>query len=126
PAALQDGTVQLLKAGVATGTNKASATAWGTTLSTVNYGTTSDLWGTTWTAAQVNASNFGLRFAARNVGAASATASLDYVSVTVPYTDDTNGIGTAGTPISTANVGGTCTYNGGAAHTPCTSVDHVY
>ncbi len=124
PAALQDGTVQLLKAGSPVGSNKASATAWGTSLSTINYGSSSDLWGTTWTGADVSASNFGLRFAAKNVGAASATASLDYISITVTYNDDTNGIGTSSVPIAKANIGGTCTYNGyGPA---CNSTDHVY
>jgi len=126
PAAMQDGTVQLLKAGSPVGSNKASATAWGTSISTVNYGTSSDLWGTTWTGADVSASNFGLRFAAKNVGAASATASLDYVSITVTYNDDTNGIGTSSVPVAKANIGGTCTYNGYGPHTPCTSTDHVY
>jgi Tfp pilus assembly protein PilX len=124
--ALQDSTVQLLQAGAPVGTNKASATAWGTSIGTVNYGSAADLWGTTWTVAQVNASNFGLRFAAKNVAAASSTASLDYVSIAVTYIDDINGIGTAVTPIAAANIGGTCTYNAGTAHTPCTSADHVY
>ena len=93
--ALEDNTVQLLQGGSPVGSNKAVTTIYGTTSSTVTYGSTSDLWGTTWTAAQVNASNFGLRFAAKNVAAASATASLDYVSVTVTYKPDTNGIGTS-------------------------------
>jgi Tfp pilus assembly protein PilX len=124
--ALQDNTVQLLKAGSAVGSNKAVATTWGTSLSTVVYGSSADLWGTTWTAAQLNASNFGVRFAAKNIAAASSTASLDYISITVTYIDDTNGIGTSVAPILQANIGGACTYNSGVAHTPCTSADHVY
>ena len=124
--ALEDATVQLLKAGSPVGSNKASSSTWGTSSSTVSYGSSSDLWGTTWTAADLNASSFGLRFAAKNVAAASATASLDYVSIKVTYDDDTNGIGTSGTPIAQANIGGTCTYNANPAHTPCSSADHVY
>jgi Tfp pilus assembly protein PilX len=125
--ALQDSTVQLLKAGAAVGTNKFSATTWGTTDSTVTYGTSSDLWGTTWTAADVNAANFGLRFIAKNVAVSYAdTASLDNVSITVTYKPDTNGIGTSSVPVKTANIGGTCTYLLQAAHTPCTATDHVY
>ena len=127
--ALQDSTVQLLKAGAAVGTNKASGTTWGTSESTVTYGNATDLWGTTWTAAQVDAANFGLRFIAKNVAVgnanATATGSLDYVSITVYYSADTNGIGTSVAPVATANIAGTCTYNSGAAHTPCTSADHV-
>ena len=126
--ALKDNNVQLLKAGSAVGSNKATTTTWGTTDSTITYGSTSDLWGTTWTAADVNASNFGLRFSAKNttVGGASSTASIDYISITVQYKPDTNGIGTSAIPIKTANVGGTCTYLLQAAHTPCTSTDHVW
>lgn len=124
--ALEGNTVQLLKAGSPVGSNKASATTWGTTSSTVNYGSSADLWGTTWTAADLNASNFGLRFAAKNVAAASATASLDWVTVTVTYNDDTNGIGTAAVPIHDATIATTCQYNNQAAHIPCTSTDHVY
>ena len=125
-ATLQDATVQLLKAGSPVGSNKASATTWPTTIGTVNYGSSSDLWGTTWTPADLNASNFGVRFAAKNTGAGAATASLDYISVTVTYNDDTNGIGTSTVPVAEANIGSTCTYNGVGPHTPCTSADHVY
>jgi hypothetical protein len=124
-ATLQDATVQLLKAGSPVGSNKAVASNWSTTSSTVNYGSSADLWGTTWTAADLNASNFGLRFTGKNTGAASATASLDWVSVTVTYSDDVNGIGTPATPIHDATIGETCQYNGHGAHTPCTSTDHV-
>jgi Tfp pilus assembly protein PilX len=123
--ALKDDTVQLLKAGAPVGSNKASSSTWGTSSSTITYGSSSDLWGTTWTAADLNASDFGLRFTAKNVAAATATASLDWVTVTVTYNDDTNGIGTVSTPIHDATIGETCTYNGQGAHTPCTSADHV-
>ncbi|MGZ4394389.1 MAG: hypothetical protein ACXVZ2_03375 [Gaiellaceae bacterium] len=128
--AIQDSNVQLLKAGSPVGSNKAvTGTNWGTTLSTITYGSSSDLWGLssgTLTGADVDATTFGLRFQAKNVAAASATASIDYVTVTVQYKPDTNGIGTSGTPVLEANIGGTCTYLLQAAHTPCTSVDHVY
>ena len=127
--ALQDNTVQLLKAGAPVGNNKAVSTTWGTTLSTITYGSSSDLWGLSvgsLTGADVNASNFGLRFAAKNVAAASSTASIDYITIKITYKPDAPGIGTSATPINTANIGGTCTYLLQAAHTPCTSTDHVY
>jgi Tfp pilus assembly protein PilX len=124
--ALQDVTVSLLKAGAAVGNNKASASTWGTTDSTITYGASTDIWGSTWTAADINAANFGVRFAAKNVAAASSTASLDYVSITVNYNTDTNGVGTSTVSVASATIGGTCTYNGQAAHTPCTATDHVY
>jgi hypothetical protein len=124
-AVLQDATVQLLKAGSPVGSNKASGSTWSTNSTTVTYGSSADLWGTTWTAADLNATNFGLRFAAKNPGAASATASLDWVSIQVTYNDDTNGIGTAAVPIADAQVGTGCTYNGAGPHNPCTATDHV-
>jgi Tfp pilus assembly protein PilX/roadblock/LC7 domain-containing protein len=123
---LQDSNVQLLKAGSPVGTNEASPTSWPTSAGVAAYGSTSDLWGTTWTAADLNAGTFGLRFAAKSVANASITGSIDYISITVKYNDDTNGIGTSSVSVAQANVGGTCTYNGGAAHNPCSSVDHVY
>jgi hypothetical protein len=125
-AALQDSNVQLLKAGSPVGSNKALGSTWDTVSNNVSYGSAADLWGTTWTAAEVNNAAFGLRFAAKNVGAGSATASMDYASITVTYNDDVNGIGASGVPIAQANIGGTCTYNAQPAHTPCTSADHVY
>ena len=124
--ALQDATVQLLKAGAAVGTSKAVTTTWGTSYSTVGYGSTSDLWGTTWTAADVNASNFGVRFAVKNVAAVADQANLDYISITVTYKPDTNGIGTAAVPVKSANIGGTCTYLLQSPHSPCTGTDHVW
>jgi hypothetical protein len=124
-AALQDATVQLLKAGTAVGTNEASGSTWDTVSNAITYGGSTDLWGSTWTPADINSSTFGIRFAAKNVGAGSATASLDWISIMVTYTNDTNGIGVSGTPVKQVNVGGSCTYNGQSAHTPCTATDHV-
>jgi len=39
--------------------NKALAGAWGTTETTVSYGGATDLWGTTWSANQINSAGFG-------------------------------------------------------------------
>jgi len=125
---LRDLTVSLLKAGSPVGNNEAvTGTTYGTSNGTAAYGSTSDLWGTTWTASDIDNAGFGVRFAVHNNSSTTSyTASLDYISVTIQYTNDTNGIGTSSTPIAQANIGSTCTYNGGAAHTPCTSADHVY
>ncbi len=122
---LQDQSVQLLKAGTAVGSNKAIAGNWSTSNVTQSYGTTSDLWGTTWTAADVNNANFGLKFTAK-AGGTAATANVDYITISVTYTNDTNAVGASGANISQANINGTCTYNANAAHTPCTNADKVY
>ena len=141
----RDLTVQLLKAGSPVGNNKASGSNWTTSDAYVTYGAGGDLWGTTWTVADVNASNFGLRLVAKNFGGSTSTASIDHMEITVYYdtyttstasvdhmemtvthSADTNGIGASGSNILEANVTGTCKYNANAASNPCTSADHVY
>jgi hypothetical protein len=125
--ALRDYQVYLLKAGAQSGSNHADTyNYWGTSDYTDGFGSSSDMWGTTWTAAQVNATNFGAKFVGRNYTGSAVTASVDRIQVTVYYTADTNGVGTSGTPIQKATIGSSCTYNANAAHNPCTSADHVY
>ncbi len=125
--AIQDLDVQVLKAGTPTAADRAATgTYWGTTDTWKTYGSTSDLWSGTWTPADINNANFGLRFVAKNFAGTSQTASVDYVTITVTYTNDTNGIGTSGTPIKAANIEGNCKYNANTAHAACNSVDKVY
>jgi hypothetical protein len=127
-----DNTVQLLKNGAPVGNNKAGASTWGavggggkgTNVSYPSSGTT-DLWGTTWTPAEVNASNFGVRFQARNSNATATTASLDEIDITVYYAISSS-IGVSGTPVAKADIAGTCKLNAATAHTPCSSADNVY
>ncbi|HEY7019422.1 MAG TPA: hypothetical protein VH297_13230 [Gaiellaceae bacterium] len=109
------------------GSDRADGNYYGTSDSTVTHGDTDDLWGKTWTASDINSSSFGVYYRIHNYSSSSSvTASVDQITITVTYSDTTNGIGTSGSPILQANVGGTCTYNAQSAHTPCTSTDHVY
>jgi hypothetical protein len=82
---VSDATVTLLKGGVVSGNNKASATLYGTTDATATYGGSADLWGLTLLASDVNASNFGIVFNVQSSGAA-ATADVDSITLTVFYT----------------------------------------
>ena len=124
---IEDYDVFLLKAGAPSGSDKASTTDWTTSDSTRTYGSGTDLWGTTWTEAQVEASNFGLRLKALNLTASSRTASVDHVTIRVYYNPPpTTTIGTAGTPLASAQVAGTCQYNAQTPHSPCSSVDKVW
>ena len=87
-----DKNVYLMKAGATVGTNHASGAGWTGSDATAVYGNNSDLWGTTWTPAQINASNFGLDFSAQmNAGLASLflTANVDAISITVYYNTST-------------------------------------
>ena len=57
-----DNSLKLVKAGVISGNDKASGTAWGTGDATITYGSTSGYMGIIWTftGADVNTSNFGV------------------------------------------------------------------
>lgn len=61
PTALNDTLVSLLKGGMPTGDNKIGLTSVynQTIITSKNFGGATDLWNTTWTPADINASNFG-------------------------------------------------------------------
>ena len=80
---ITDNSLRLLKAGVPAGDNKASGAQWPTSDAYASYGSASDLWGTTWTPAEVNASDFGVGISA--VAGVAATAQIDHVKVSVTY-----------------------------------------
>lgn len=85
---IKDFTVGLLKAGASVGSNMASGTQWAQgTPETFTYGGTSNLWGTTWTPADINASGFGVQFAPKNTDIldGTATVGVDCITVTVTY-----------------------------------------
>lgn len=90
--AVRDRVVRLLKAGAVTGDDKATATSWATSPTIDSYGASSDLWGTTWTPAEVNASGFGLGLQAGNDLAGNATAQVDFIRITVHYTEAAGGV----------------------------------
>jgi len=81
-----DECVQLTKDGTArVGNNKGdTVTNWGTAATVVTYGGANDLWGDTWTPAQINAATFGVHFVARALGE-DADVYVDYVRITVYY-----------------------------------------
>jgi hypothetical protein len=57
-----------------------------TSLTDYTYGGATDLWGTTWSTSDVNASNFGAGGMSRGIGFGSASVSIDHISITVYYT----------------------------------------
>lgn len=86
---INDLSVRLLKGGTAVGTNMATGTDWPITMTAVTYGGATNLWGTTWTPAEINAAGaggFGVAFSAETQATASnRTASVDYIHVTIHY-----------------------------------------
>ncbi len=84
---IRDNLVQLIQNGSVGGNNNgATTTSWPTSETAANYGSTTDLWGSTWTPALINASNFGVALRVNNSSTfTSRTAYVDYITVTVTY-----------------------------------------
>lgn len=85
---VRDGSLYLVKGGSQVGANRATTTFYTNADVTEGHGSSSDLWGTTWTPAEINAANFGTVFTATKPSAAGAarTAQVDYIFITVSYT----------------------------------------
>ena len=82
-----DETVRLYKAGVIVGDNKADAGTWPAAENGFHYGGPTDLWGTTWTGAELNASGFGVGVQAlNNSGAVVPVAYFGFATIRVHYT----------------------------------------
>lgn len=83
-----DNTVQLIKAGTVTVENKAKADNWSTGDSAgATYGGTTDLWGVSWTAAEINDPKFGVALMASiDRKNEKVTAYVNYMRITVTYT----------------------------------------
>lgn len=75
----------LLKAGAEAGSNKSTGATWPTTPATIKFGSSVDLWGTTWTPADFTNVNFGARIQARNQGNKPAQAEVDHVRIVVYF-----------------------------------------
>jgi len=84
---IRDYSVKLFKDVVTggVGENKADTTnPWLTTDATKTYGTPTDLWGTTWTPANINSLNFGVGISARSY-TGEVYAYIDHIQITVYY-----------------------------------------
>jgi len=76
--------VALVKGGTI-GTPRSLLGAWPTTKATATYGSPTDTWGLTFSADDVNATDFGVAIAARGNPAFDERAAVDYVEVTVYF-----------------------------------------
>jgi hypothetical protein len=84
-----DQSVRLMQGGDIVGDDKADAGSWPQGFGVTTYGSSSDLWGLSWTPSQINSYQFGVVFAARDTADSSAVGSVDYIRVTVYYTTPT-------------------------------------
>ncbi len=84
---IKDQTLQLIKGGSTTGSNYASGASWPSNDTYGTYGGPNDLWGTTWTPAEINAIDFGVAYASVKLNAGLAalflTARIDHLQITV-------------------------------------------
>ena len=111
----------------AVGSNKASATTWGTTDSTVTYGTLVRPLGHDLDRRRRERLQLRPALRRRRTSRPRAPPPRSTTSRSRSPTSPTRtGSARPATPVKTANIGGTCTYLLQAAHTPCTSTDHVY
>ena len=85
---VRDERVRLVKNGtIQSQQDKAQSSTWPTSFAVATYGGATDLWNNTWTAADINNSNFGVVISAHNnSNFANRTATVDYIQITVHYT----------------------------------------
>jgi hypothetical protein len=82
-----DNSVKIIKNGVIGGSERALGGTWPTTEAFFTYGGGADLWGQTWTAAEINAGNFGVAISA-NLSAGSSvnpSARVNNIRISVAY-----------------------------------------
>ena len=91
---VRDNAVRIVKGGTIGSTDKSTADDWLAGDSYITYGTSTDLWGESWTADDINGTGFGSAISAKLQSGVSATALVDHIRITVYYTE--------GPPITTS------------------------
>jgi len=114
---VKDFAVNLTVGGVTVGSNLANPNNWSSTSTSFTYGGSTNLWGTSWTPAQVNASTFGVVIQSQNsnVVLGGSTANVQDVRVTVNYTTPGGVSGNASATVQLA-------LNGSAVGLPSTEL----
>jgi len=80
-----DKDVRIIKGGVITGNNLARSGKWPGSEQAFTYGSATEDWGTSWTPADINSSNFGVAISAHLGGLLLSTARINAVSINVSY-----------------------------------------
>jgi MSHA biogenesis protein MshQ len=84
----EDAAMRLVKAGAIQAVDRSTGTNYTTSDAVEPHGGAADLWGTTWTPAEINAANFGAAFAAVKADSSGQPhdITVDHISITVHYT----------------------------------------
>jgi hypothetical protein len=83
---ISDHAVRIVKGGAVKAQDKSSPNVWSTDENFYGYGDTNDLWGESWTPADVNSPDFGAALSVEYAGAGNDWARVDWVYVTVFFT----------------------------------------
>lgn len=84
---VKDYRVRIGKGGIVGATAREDTTTdWPTTEAYVTYGSSSDLWGETWTDGEVNSAAFAIFIAANDTAGANRNARINHIRITVHYT----------------------------------------
>uniref|UniRef100_UPI002FE0B67D DUF6701 domain-containing protein n=1 Tax=Noviherbaspirillum sp. TaxID=1926288 RepID=UPI002FE0B67D len=83
----RDNSMRLVKAGTVTGADRATSTIYSTTDTYESHGGATDLWGTTWTPADINQANFGAALSVRKQGTSGGNREVyvDHMQISVDY-----------------------------------------
>ena len=116
---ISDALVQIVKGGTRGGDNKSTGSAWNGTDTVVTFGGAADLWGQTWTPAEINAGDFGIAVAA-TATSDDSDAHIDHLSIVVHYSTNVvtapsvdNDSGASGIASTNAVLNGEVTDTGG-------------
>ena len=83
---IRDNKIILLKGGTEAGSNKSrGSTIWPGTATEIKFGSNIDLWGTTWTTADLVNTGFGIRISGKNRGSKDAQAEIDYIHINIYF-----------------------------------------
>jgi len=108
----RDAFVRLIKGGTIGTVDRATSTIYTTSNNvTEPHGSNTDLWGQTWTSTDINASTFGVAFAATKPSSSgrSHTVSVDVISVSVDYSTDITPPSVASINLASYNTAGGAT-----------------
>ena len=82
-----DQQARIVKGGVIGATDKALGSNWPAADAYATYGGGADLWGETWTPADINAASFGFAFQGKGTASpATNVAQVDHIRITITYT----------------------------------------
>jgi hypothetical protein len=82
---VKDYEVYLRRNNLPTGTNMASPEFWSTDNKTTSYGGSSELWGLTWNALNIDSAEFGVFIKVKNYATHNSTINIDKIKITVTY-----------------------------------------